>query len=107
MSIVPSNLLYSAVYVQTKPDRLIIQIVHTCSPHFYSCQPPGHRMTRLPKESDGTVHLPYTATWDLTSARDEVYRIQVAWPMHWTERSGHSHVPIMLVFLKNRRHHKR
>lgn len=47
----------------------------------------------------GQVHLPYTGTWEIDSASGETYRIQVAWPMHWTDRSGHTDVPVLLVYL--------
>ncbi|SPO04618.1 related to siderophore esterase IroE-like [Cephalotrichum gorgonifer] len=43
------------------------------------------------------VHLPYTGTWDLDSVSGDVYRIQVAWPMHWMDRSGHSDVPVLYI----------
>lgn len=61
-------------------------------------------MTRLhsPTGGGGPVQLPWTGTWDLYSANGEAYRIQVAWPMQWADRSGHSDVPVMLVHSENK-----
>ncbi|UNI21288.1 hypothetical protein JDV02_007290 [Purpureocillium takamizusanense] len=41
------------------------------------------------------VSLPFTAQWDLPGRDGSVYRIQVAWPMHWTSREGHADVPVL------------